>query len=118
IVKVAADKQGVEGERVTVGGTIYYQLEHCSYDSSKKHSRVVTWFGSVSYRKLKFTPEKKKELCPLCKHELIDVKYFGANWLAVQGSDKRDTWEDYEEEGRPVFIPYERGGGGCHGWQA
>jgi hypothetical protein len=68
----------VEGERETIGGTLWYQLNHASVDSSMKRFHVSTWFGVCSYRKLKVTVEKKKELCPICGEELEKLMYVGS----------------------------------------
>jgi hypothetical protein len=68
----------VEGERETVFGTAWYQLNHASVDSSKRRFHVSTWFGCCSYRKLKVTVEKKKELCPICGEELEKLMYVGS----------------------------------------
>jgi hypothetical protein len=54
--------------------TAWYQLNHASYDKTKKRFHIATWFGVCSYRKLKVTPEKRKELCPICQHELVDIE--------------------------------------------
>lgn len=56
-----------EGVRKTVFGTAYYQLTHCGvwYGAGKKHS--VTWFGELSYNKLKIVRDALDQvLCPYC----------------------------------------------------
>ena len=57
------------GVRKTVGGSALYQLSHAGV---KKKTHTVTWFGQLSYNKLKIPkmlkPEKPK--CPLCGNEL------------------------------------------------
>jgi len=68
----------VLGKRKTVFGTAWYQLNHSSIDVTKKRFHVATWFGVCSYRKLKVTVEKKKELCPICSEELVKLHYSGA----------------------------------------
>jgi hypothetical protein len=68
----------VEGERETIGGTLWYQLNHASVDSSMKRFHVSTWFGVCSYRKLKVTVEKRKELCPICGEELEKLMCLGS----------------------------------------
>lgn len=45
------------GERRTVGGTAWYQLNHATVKVGVKCFRVVTWFGVCSYRKLKVSPD-------------------------------------------------------------
>lgn len=58
-------------------GTAWYQLNHSSYRVGAKRSNVATWFGCCSYRKLKVTVEKKKDLCPICHEELLKLHYLG-----------------------------------------
>ncbi len=41
------------GERKTVGGTAWYQLNHAAVLTDVKRFHVVTWFGCCSYRRLK-----------------------------------------------------------------
>lgn len=92
----------VLGERKTVFGTAWYQLNHSSVKKNVRRFHVATWFGVCSYRKLKVTVEKRKDVCPLCKHELVRLRYFGNACLrAIQS---RDFWADYEEDGRVVWF--------------
>ena len=99
----------VLARRKTIFGTAYYQLTHATRDITKRRFHVATWAGVCSYRKLKVTPEKRKELCPLCQHDLIDVEYLGLKSL----SSERDAFEDFEENGLPAWSekakPYYEG---------
>lgn len=65
------------GERKTIFGTAWYQLNHASIRANVKRSHVATWFGICSYRKLKVTVEKHKALCPICNEELEKLYYMG-----------------------------------------
>jgi hypothetical protein len=67
------------GVRRTVSGTALYQLSHCGIHQ-KLHS--VTWFGKLSYNRLK-VPEKpiEREVCPICGSKLRDMYYFGSEAL-------------------------------------
>ncbi len=88
----------VLGERKSAFGTAWYQLNHSSYDKTKKRFHISTWFGVCSYRKLKVTPKKRKELCPICQHELIDIKYVGGACVVKHKDDPdycRDSFENY-----------------------
>jgi hypothetical protein len=67
----------VKGERKTIMGTAWYQLNHSSVKLNVARFHVATWFGTCSYRKLKVTIEKRKELCPICQQELVPIRYFG-----------------------------------------
>ena len=99
------------GERKTVGGTAWYQLNHSSIDVTKTRFHVATWFGVCSYRKLKLTVERKKSVCPICQHDLVKLMYFGVKVFAMNRSSpefKRDSFEDYEEDGRVVWVEREQ----------
>ena len=64
------------GVRDSVGATAYYQLTHAGIHL-KYHT--VTWFGSLSYNKLRCDPLPKKDsdVCPLCDRELVRVFWVG-----------------------------------------
>jgi len=101
----------VLGERKTVGGTAWYQLNHAGIDITKRRFHVATWFGVVSYRKMKVTPELKKNVCPICQHELVEHRYYGSKRRVldcymsnVESCKMRDFVEDKEEDGRPVWV--------------
>jgi len=110
IVKVASQVENgrrVAGVRKTVGGTAWYQLHHSSIDVTKKRFHVYTYFGVVSYRKLKVTVEKHKDLCRICGHELVWHDYFGSKRLVTDRNDsdfKRVSFEDLEENGVRVYV--------------
>lgn len=85
----------VLAKRKTVFGTAYYQLSHATINLAKKRFHVATWAGVCSYRKMSVTPEKRRELCPLCQNDLIDIEYLGVESLSAE----RDAFEDFEENG-------------------
>jgi hypothetical protein len=64
------------GVRKSVHNTLMYQLSHAGVH---KDYHVVTWFGSLSYNKLKIDsiPEFKP-VCPLCKSELEGLVFCGS----------------------------------------
>lgn len=67
-------------KRKTVGGTCWYQLNHCSIRRGGKKSHAATWFGVCSYRKLKLINGKDvgiKHTCPICSSELVRIRYLG-----------------------------------------
>jgi hypothetical protein len=97
----------VKGKRKTVWGTARYQLDHASIDVTKKRFRVATYFGVCSYRKLKVTAEKHKDLCRICKHELTWHDYFGSKRLVTDRNDpdfKLVSFEDADENGVRVYV--------------
>lgn len=98
-------------KRKTVGGTAWYQLNHSSIDVTKKRFHVATWFGVCSYRKLKVKAEDRKSLCPICQHDLVMLDYFGVKRFVLDKNSldyRRDSFEDYEEDGRVVWVEHIR----------
>lgn len=105
------DKDGyivkVKGKRKSVVGTAWYQLNHASVKRNVKQFRVATWFGVCSYRKLKVTPELRKEVCPICQHELERLRYCGNKSFVTDKSStdyKQDAIEDAAEDDVLVWI--------------
>lgn len=97
----------VFGKRKTIFGTAWYQLNHATIDVTKKRFHVATWFGCCSYRKLKVTVEMRKAGCRICKHDLVRIRYFGDKAIVTDRSSpyyERDSFEDYEEDGRIVYV--------------
>jgi len=97
----------VFGKRITVMGTAWYQLNHASIMKDVKRFHVSTWYGNVSYRKLKVTVELRKSVCPICKHNLVRIRYFGDKGIITDRSSpdyEQDSFEDYEEDGRIVYF--------------
>jgi hypothetical protein len=97
IVKVAEDEYGVSGQRVTVGGTAWYQLNHASIKKDVARFRVATWFGVCSYRKLKVTIERKKAVCPICLHDQEDLLYRGNKQFCLD-RDSPDFKKEFMDE--------------------
>ena len=89
----------VLGKRKTVMGSAWYQLHHSSVKKGSVRFHVATWFGNVSYRKLKVTAEMRKAVCPICKHDLVKMRYIGRAldiWMLCYGGG---FFADFEEEG-------------------
>jgi hypothetical protein len=64
------------GVRKSVHATLMYQLSHAGVH---KDHHVVTWFGALSYNKLRVDPFREvKPCCPLCDHELEDLLFCGS----------------------------------------
>jgi hypothetical protein len=93
-------------KRKTVGGTCWYQLNHCSVRRGSKKSHAATWFGVCSYRKMKAGNLKDvgiKHKCPICGSELVRLRYLGdfselsisrrGAVLSMFGDDGQPLWE-------------------------
>lgn len=73
------------GIRKTVSGTALYQLSHAGIH---KKYHTVTWFGSLSYNKLKVPPRvPEKDVCPICGQPLRQLWYFGSKALPEEEGD-------------------------------
>jgi hypothetical protein len=84
ITKVAERKVNgryVAGKRQTVFGTAYYQLSHATLVRGPKRNHVVWWFGTASYVQLKLEniDRIKRDTCPICGSELVEVIYVGSD---------------------------------------
>jgi len=92
------------GVRETVSGTALYQLSHCGIHE-KYHA--VTWFGKLSYNKLRHLApaEIEKHQCPMCGADLVDLHYVGREedlpdreervgfWMAPELFTIRNRWD-------------------------
>jgi len=74
----------VKGRRKSVFGTAFYQLNHSTFDSSKRRHNIVKWFGVCSYRRMKVPKEARKEYnekrkpkCRICGSLLVRHEYCG-----------------------------------------
>ena len=63
-----------KGLRDSVFATFYYQLSHAGV---KKGLHTLTWFGDLSYSKLKVEEEPNPDVCPLCSAKLRPVYFYG-----------------------------------------
>lgn len=63
-----------KGFRNSVFATFYYQLSHAGI---KKGYHTLTWFGDLSYSKLKIEKEPNSDICPLCNAKLRLVFHYG-----------------------------------------
>ena len=95
------------GIRTNLAGTIFYQLSHCGVHP-KKHS--ITWFGVLSYNKLKVIYKESDPLiCPQCFNVLRKVIYLGTDKLAlpnVEGVGFYDDPENWEYAPNRMKIHY------------
>jgi len=62
------------GFRESTFQSLYYLLSHCGI---KKGFHSVTWFGDLSYSKLKLEKEPETNICPVCNKKLVQIYYDG-----------------------------------------
>jgi len=63
-----------KGVRESTFATFYYLLSHAGV---KKGYHTLTWFGNLSYSKLKVEKEPNPDVCPLCQGKLGPVFHYG-----------------------------------------
>jgi hypothetical protein len=97
------------GVRKTVEGTIWYQLSHAGICKGK---HAVTWFGCLSYNKLRVEKEEKEEhLCPFCKSRLREVVWIGKGDCPLPMVEGFEAYGD--AQGWVYADVLKRAGGGC-----
>jgi hypothetical protein len=74
--------------RITVSGTVQYQLTHAAINYSRK-TEAIHYYGGLSKRKLKVVAEEaEKPKCPICGLELVPGKLLASeleddvSWVA------------------------------------
>ena len=101
-------------KRKTVGGTCWYQLNHCSIQRGSKKSHATTWFGVCSYRMLEIINGDDvgiQHKCPICNSELVHIRYLGNSKLLL--TRKGEVLSMFAEDGTPLWeLAHE---GDCHG---
>jgi hypothetical protein len=97
----------VKGARKTIFGSLWYQMNHMTIIQGKVRIHTVTWNGVCSYKKLKLQKQDriKRDVCPICGHDLVPLEYVGEGtpdggqwWL----SELEDSY--LNEKGVPKWI--------------
>jgi hypothetical protein len=105
-----------KGFRESVFQTFYYLLSHCGI---KKGSHSLTWFGDLSYSKLKIEKEPDYNICPACGKKLVPIysespdplippdKIFegfvdSEGWYEVKSTPEYDVKEYYQFDYAPI----------------
>lgn len=65
------------GVRKSLFATAFYQLSHAGVYMEKPKLHTITWFGALSYAKLKLPKDDDRDLCPLCSGELVRLSWRG-----------------------------------------
>jgi hypothetical protein len=98
----------VLGERKTVVGTAWYQLNHATIRLGVKRFQSVTWFGICSYRKFKSVKVKTENLCPACNGDMVRSAYVGKRRIAkdIGSVDYVPLFVDdeFDVSGEPNYI--------------
>lgn len=98
----------VKGERVSVGATAFYQLNHAATRNDVEDYRIVKWFGVCSYRKLHFVREPTKRVCPICACDLYRIRFTGAVGSEPFGyfdDEVKEFFDDFlDERDMPRYV--------------
>jgi hypothetical protein len=102
----------VHDKRKTVFGSAHYQLNHATIKYGIKRFHVVTWYGSVSYRKFKGVKLSSEKVCPVCQEEMHRCAYVGKQHIVkdVGDADYVPLFADdeFNEVGEPNYIEISR----------
>jgi len=88
----------VFGKRFSVFLTAKYQLSHATIKKDSVRFHCITWFGCVSYRKMKVTVEMRKAFCPLCKRDLLMLRYNGLDLDTLFLQNVKNIWVKLKED--------------------
>jgi hypothetical protein len=103
----------VHERRKTLFGTAHYELNHATIRLGIKRFQVVTWFGTLSYRKFKSAPLKSEDVCSVCHGEMIRAAHVGTRHIikdvGVAGYVPVFVDDECNEFGEPNYI--DAGGG-------
>ena len=94
----------IKGKRKSVGGTLWYLLNHATVKKGSTRFRVATYFGVL--HKMKVAVELRKSFCPICQSELVRLRYVGSlidPFFLLYG---RNFDADYMEQPEmKIFVP-------------
>jgi hypothetical protein len=101
-------------KRITIGGTLFYEAEHCTINYSKRRFRVGVWFGSVSYSTycdLGVKVERAGMRCPECGSFCGPLDYLGKREFVTDKSSRdfvRASFEQYMEGDKIAWVVKEK----------
>lgn len=103
----------VLGERKTVFGTGWYQLNHATVRVGLRRFHTVTWFGICGNRKFKSAKLASEDVCPACSEDMVRCAYRGRRRIARNVGDANyKAWfvdNEFDECGEPNYVDF--GGG-------
>jgi len=82
-----------KGVRDSVFSTFYYQLSHAGI---KKRYHSLTWFGDLSYSKLKLDEEPNSNQCPVCSAKLRPIFHYGLFGYTPPPETEVEMWVEPE----------------------
>ena len=98
----------VLGQRKTVVGTAWYQLNHATIRVGIRRFQSVTWFGVCGYRKFKSEKLKAENLCPACNDEMVRCHHVGDRHIVkdIGSADYVPLFVDdeFDGSGAPNYV--------------
>jgi hypothetical protein len=83
-------------------------LNHATIRLGIKRFQVVTWFGTLSYRKFKSVPLESQDVCSVCHGEMTRAAYVGkrriVKGVGVVGYVPVFVDDEFNESGEPNYI--------------
>ena len=103
----------VQGERKTIVGTAWYQLNHATLRIGVKRFQVVTWFGLLGYNKMKSFRVEPEVRCPACDSDMEVGFHVGKRHISksVSEDDYASLFldDEFDDAGDANYVC--RGGG-------
>lgn len=98
----------VKGERKTIIGTAWYQLNHATVRVGIKRFHTVTWFGCCANRKYKSAILLSEVTCPVCSEDMVRSAHVGGCKIVTNigdvGYEACFAYDAFDEDGNPTFI--------------
>lgn len=97
-------------KRITVGGTLFYESEHCTINYSKRRFRVGAWFGRVgcsNFYRLGVDVEKRRVQCPECHSDSGPIEYSGSRDFVLDKNSpdfRKSSREPLRENGEISWV--------------
>ena len=86
----------------------WYELNHATIRLGVRRFHAVTWFGVCGNRKFKSAKVTNKDVCPVCKSEMVRAVYVGKRHIVkdVGHPDYVPLFVDdeFNEDGEPNYI--------------
>jgi len=104
------------GERKTIFGTAWYQLNHATLRVGLKRFHVVTWFGVTGYSNFKGEGAGIGVVpCPACGEEMVRSVHVGKRRIVKDlgdvGYKSVFADEEFDEDGEPNYVEIAGGRG-------
>jgi hypothetical protein len=104
----------VEDKRLTVFGTLYYELNHASIKLGLKRFKAFTYFGEMAYNNFKggVLDVKAEVKCPVCSNEMVKCRNdSGLCFVKDIGDVSYKAWFGLDASYADLFVEIVEGRG-------